>query len=293
MVNLNLVINRGQVVSFDALPQKSIALDGYCQGPAVDVEGQKFSFDHHDNCLRLVTKATCGQVLDALLLGLDPNDFTVYINDIDGDTTLAYWLLQNPSRVAEEKVRSLVENVGNVDAHGPAYPVTDSVLTDNFYQGVMKEVSDARRNKTYGTDDLQTLLENAINNIDKLLAGELEATRDDKPRTYEVTHKGNGWAMVKSDDFIFDLLYKDGINKAVAYKEMNDESFAYTVGKKSELVAWPVGPMSKEGTILFTLNTKESGWGGGSTIGGAPRNADGSRSHLTPDEIFQIIQSVL
>ena len=46
-------------------------------------------------------------------------------------------------------------------------------------------------------------------------------------------------------------------------------------------------------TSLAALNDRERGWGGGSTVGGAPRNADGSRSRLTPDEVFDIVELVV
>ena len=72
-MNIDIKIARGLVVSFDLLNPKSIALDGYVQGPAIDVEGERFSFDHHDKCLRLITRATCQQVMDALLLGFNPD----------------------------------------------------------------------------------------------------------------------------------------------------------------------------------------------------------------------------
>ena len=292
---MNISISRGTVVAFETLGPKSIALDGYVQGPVVDVDGERFSFDHHDNCVRLLTRATCAQVMDALLLGLDPKDYTVYVNDVDGDTALAVWLLKNPSRVKEDLVRLLVETVGAVDAHGPAYATVDPKLADAFFQGAMKPVSDLQRAKKYGEASLIELLETCVENIDKLVAGTLEWTpRPEKDRTFEITHRGRGWVMAKSDDFIFDLLYADGHNKAVAYQELKDGSIAYTVGKKSELVTgFPVGPHSKTGTILSALNEHERGWGGGTTIGGAPRNSDGSRSRLKPDEVFAIVEALI
>jgi hypothetical protein len=45
--------------------------------------------------------------------------------------------------------------------------------------------------------------------------------------------------------------------------------------------------------ILAALGEIEPGWGGGSTIGGAPRNADGSRSRLTPKQVFDAVERVL
>lgn len=295
MSKLNIVVSRGTVVPFSQLPKKSIALDGYVQGPNIDTANEKYSFDHHDGCIRTFTSATCRQVLDAILLGLDPTGFMAFVNDVDGDTVLSVWLLQNPTRVMEAQVRELVDAVSCVDAHGPAYPTRDPKLVDAFYQGVMKPESDLRREKTYGQADLELLLSVCVSNVSALLAGTLAWTpRPEKERTFEVTHTGNGWVMVKSNDFIFDLLYKQGITKAVCYMQMPDGSYAYTIGKKSAFVAnFPVGPHSQDGTILALLSRAEAGWGGGSTIGGAPRNADGSRSHLAPDTVFQIVNGMV
>jgi hypothetical protein len=45
--------------------------------------------------------------------------------------------------------------------------------------------------------------------------------------------------------------------------------------------------------LLAALNQLEPGWGGGSSIGGAPRNPDGSRSYLPPDQVFAYIETIL
>lgn len=45
--------------------------------------------------------------------------------------------------------------------------------------------------------------------------------------------------------------------------------------------------------ILKNLNELEDGWGGASTIGGAPRNPDGSRSKLKPEQIVIVINDTL
>jgi hypothetical protein len=293
--NITLFVSRGTTSEISDLPNKSIALDGYVRGPVIDVANEKFSFDHHDGCIRLVTRASCQQVMDALLLGLNPDGYTVYVNDVDGDTALAVWLLQNPQRVKESHVRELVEVVGTIDSHGPAYPTANPKIGDAFFQGAMKPVSDLHRAKKYAEANLEELLKICVANINALVDGRLEWTsRPDKERSYEVTHTGNGWVMAKSDDFIFDMLYADSHTKAIAYQQMADGSYNYTVGKKSELViGFPVGPGKVEGTILFTLNEREAGWGGGSTIGGAPRNEDGSRSRLIPDEVFAIVQGIV
>jgi hypothetical protein len=287
---MRLIVERGKVVPLESLPPKSIALDGYVQGPAVDAEFERYSFDHHGGCVRFATSATCKMVLDALLLGLDPTDFAVYVNDVDGDTALSVWLLKNPSRAKENRVRRVVEAVASADAHGPAYPVFEPDWLELFRTAMWPETA-ARRTKEYWAMDLGELLERCVKNIDAMFDPtriEFIVRRPDT-RRYEVTHRGTGgWVMAKSEDGIFDLLYRDGFTKAIAYQELRDGSISYTVAKRSEFVAG--FPIPK---ILAALAEREPGWGGSSTTGGAPRNQDGSRSRLSPDEVFAIVENVL
>ncbi|MCR4275029.1 MAG: hypothetical protein NUW02_03250 [Candidatus Campbellbacteria bacterium] len=290
----SLIIERGKTEQLENLPENSIALDGYVQGPLFDLEHNKFSFDHHDNVNRQITRASCQQIADALLLGFEPKESNIYVNDIDGDTVLSVWLLRHPKMVNDPRVRMLVESVGGVDAHGPAYVPLDSELAEKFYKGVMKPEIDTRRNRTYAQTDLNTLLEECLKNVDALVAGTLVYEKLEDHRSFEVIKEGTGWIMVESNDFVFDLVYKAGHTRAVAMQKQPDGSIAYTVAKKSELVSnFPVGPTSKDGSILYELNKLEAGWGGGSTIGGAPRNPDGSRSHLSPEEVFGAIEDIL
>lgn len=286
---MQIMIERGKVWNFDELPPNSIALDGAVQGPRLDLDKNVLSFDHHDGCIRLVTSATCRQVLDALLLGLDPTPYTVYVNDIDGDTVLSVWLLQNPKLAQLKNARDLVEVVSTMDAHGPAYPVRDRELSKFFYDGVMAPERDARQNRTYGTCDLEALLSLCLTRVSDLILhnyveGGVEV-RD--KRTFTIEHTGKGYVVATSNFFIFDLLYEAGHSAALAYQNMGDKGYAYTIGKKSDLVQFPVK------RILNALNEVEPGWGGGSTIGGAPRHPDGSRSRLTPQKVIAIIETVV
>jgi hypothetical protein len=249
----------GVTVPFSDLPAYSLALDGYVQGPSIDVEAHKYSFDHHAGCLRLVTKATCAQVLDALILGLDPHPMTVYLNDIDADTVLAVWLLEHPEAVTDPRVRNLVEDVGNVDAHGPSYfPfVRDLELCQRFFKGAMEPEARARREGHYATINLGCLLTECLERIDKLIFRNkrFPVLRERKCPSYEITHKGNGWIMTRSNERVFGMLYRDGYSRVVAYHPMEvrlpsgelEHSWAYTIAKQSDLVSgfnirrfWPV-----------------------------------------------------
>lgn len=290
-----LVIERGRVVDFDELPANSLALDGYVQGPALDTDRRRFSFDHHDRCIRMVTRATCQQVMDAMLLGLDPSGMTIYINDVDGDTALSVWLLRNPGRIREPVVRHLVESVGGIDAHGPSYPTLDPGVAAGFMAGPMEPEVSARQDGSYQHADLRELLEECVIGIgDFVDAGTPPAPKRERV-AYEVTHTGaGGWVMVRTQAFAFETLYADGYDRIISYRPLAGGSWAYTVARRSDLVdGFPVGPPVKEGTILRALADAEPGWGGGSSIGGSPRNADGSGSSMGPDEVFALVEGVL
>ncbi|PKL76144.1 MAG: hypothetical protein CVV27_11810, partial [Candidatus Melainabacteria bacterium HGW-Melainabacteria-1] len=294
---MKIVIQRGETVPFDALPNNSLALDGYVQGPAIDVPSQRYSFDHHAGCIRLVTKATCAQVLDALFLGLDPRQMTVYLNDIDADTVLAVWLLRHPTSVTHPRVRNLVEDVGNVDAHGPSYfPfVRDSDLCQRFFKGAMEPEARARREGAYATVDLYELLHECLRRTDKLIFRNkrFPVCKDRKLPHYEITHRGSGWVMSRSSERVFGALYRDGFSRVVSYHPLEvrlpdgqiEHSWAYTIAKQSDLVTGFNIPQ-----LLARLASIEAGWGGGSSIGGAPRLASGSRSFLEPEQVFEIIE---
>ncbi len=297
---MRVIVERGVTVPFSDLPAYSLALDGYVQGPSIDVEAHKYSFDHHAGCLRLVTKATCAQVLDALILGLDPHPMTVYLNDIDADTVLAVWLLEHPEAVTDPRVRNLVEDVGNVDAHGPSYfPfVRDLELCQRFFKGAMEPEARARREGHYATINLGCLLTECLERIDKLIFRNkrFPVLRERKCPSYEITHKGNGWIMTRSNERVFGMLYRDGYSRVVAYHPMEvrlpsgelEHSWAYTIAKQSDLVSGFNIPL-----ILARLAALETGWGGGSSIGGAPRRPNGSRSFLPPDQVFELIEAEL
>ena len=297
---MKIIVQRGATLPFSDLPAHSVALDGYVQGPAIDVINHRYSFDHHAGCLRLVTKATCAQVLDALILGLDPREMTIYLNDIDADTVLAVWLLEHPEEVTDPRVRNLVEDVGNIDAHGPSYfPfVRDQELCQRFFKGAMEPEAIARREGAYATTDLYLLLQECLERIDKLIFRNkrFPLPRDRKAPTYEITHQGHGWIMTRSNERVFGTLYRDGYTRVVAYHPMEvhlpsgeiEYSWAYTIAKQSDLVSG--FPISK---ILPRLAEIEPGWGGGSSIGGAPRLANGSRSFLHPDRVFELIETLL
>ncbi|MDP3274229.1 MAG: hypothetical protein Q8Q09_03485 [Deltaproteobacteria bacterium] len=289
---MKLVIERGRTVPFSALPPRSIALDGYVQGPAIDAEQERYSFDHHGGCVRHATRSTAEQVHDAIVLGLDPNGLTIYCNDVDLDTALAVWLLANPHRAQEELVGQLTVAAGLLDAHSGAYPVGPAMR--HVIEWLSEPETRARANGQYWAMDdvaLGQLLGNVSRRIDVYTHGEARAdvTQFAIDERYEIEREGTGWVLARTvGTRAHGALFRDGYLRLLIYRQLPDGSYGYTVAKRSEFVKFfPVGE------ILQVLDQHEPGWGGGSTIGGAPRNADGSRSRISPDEIFSIIEAVV
>lgn len=286
---INLIVERGLEMTFDQLPPSSIALDGVVLGPAIDPTRRRYSFDHHGGCLRLATRSTCEQVMDALLLGLDPNGMNVYVNDVDHDTVLAVWLLQNPQRVQLEQVRLLVATIGGVDAHGLGYKPLDDRLFRAFSDGVMSPFNSLGRDG-YQTADLRSLLSSCLALIDSLLNGTL-ASFVTVQCPYQVTHEGTGWVMARAEHNVCGTLYALGHDRVVLWSPLSIGGYRYTVAKRSDLVGrFPVGPATAAGSILESLSLREPGWGGSTAIGGSPRTGGSS---LTPDEVFAIIEAVV
>ncbi len=288
--NLTLILEYGIIWDFQKLPEKSIALDGSVMGPKIDTNKKIYSFDHHGNCVRHASSATCVQVLDAVLLGLDPYGFNIYINDLDADTMLSYTLLKYPELAQLEKVQNIVRAVGLLDAHGPAYPLNEKIKQkiDFLLYNIFESAENLRTNRDYSKKNLKNILLKCTANFIQWVEEGFPIKINSLERGYKIYPKtGKDWIMVNSENYVFDLIYNDGYTKAVSWQLLADGSFSYTIGKKSEFVDFPV----KE--ILEHLNSVESGWGGGSTIGGAPRNTDGSRSKIQPEKLVLIINDFL
>ena len=289
---MNIVIERGRTVPFEELPPRSVALDGYVLGPRIDAETERYSFDHHGDCVRHATRASAEQVHDALVLGLQPKHLTVYLNDIDLDTALAVWLLRHPERAREPLVNRLVHGAGLLDAHAGAFPLAGDLPT--IVEWLSEPETKARASGAYFQLDaagLRHLLDEVGRRVSVYADGASQAYTENFSidNRYEVLHRGSGWVLVESlGTRAHARVFADGNERVVIHTTLRDGTHGYTVAKRSEFVK--CFPVPK---ILAALDAREPGWGGGSTVGGAPRHADGSRSRLAPAEVFEVIEAVV
>ena len=295
---LNIVTSNGGTFDLEDLPNRAIALDGVVQGPVMNGEHDRWSFDHHAGCARLITDATCAQVRTALLLGLDMTDRPIYINDVDGDTVLSLWLLANAGRAHTGAVLELVRGVSMIDAHGPAGArlVTENEETLamaflNRLRNIVPRDVQAQYNSWHGMISKGLGLIDEI--IEEYLNGALDTGSGD-PISIEMLFSGERGGVkaciARSDGFgAFAPLYDKGFRVVVLVSDAADGSFRYTVGKTSDLVDYHLGPGDDSDSLLGRLNAREPGWGGGSSIGGSPRLEGGISSRLTPDEVWEMM----
>jgi hypothetical protein len=281
--------------------EKSIALDGYVNGPPVMLLGDgtlKANFDHHCDVNRLATRSTSGQVQLALRLGLGPllDGTKVFVNDCDQDTCLAVWLLQNAKRTtlrhSEPLINRLVWAEDALDSTGGAYPIDpDSDLMWDLtwifepYQQARAEgrVSDMTSN------EMLTLIEAVCGRISSYTLGDGDAIRPDL--RYDVIGGGPGWSMVHEVGFSARTgLFASGTKAFVAVEPMADNRWLYKIGRMSPFVQFPLP------RLYVALNTAEiaasgdgPGWGGSDLIGGGPRNG----SCLTPQRVQEVVNNGL
>lgn len=285
----DLRLLHGLTMTIDNIDPRGVALDGAVQGPRMGYAGDRWSFDHHGGCHRLITSATCEQVYRALVQGFDFTNRPVYVNDLDGDTLLSIWLIESADRVRWPQVRDLVRAVGAVDSHGPAGKLELSEaelrLANIFFssRGVYSVIP---RDAQKRFDEWSEIIAKGIKMIDALVEGYLDNVEPDAAPEYEELEAYKGLVMVKSAGFgAFEPLYRAGYTVVI----VTDGEGTFTVGKRSDLVNYPLGPVAEKGTLLAQLAAFEPGWGGGSSIGGSPRPGG---SKLDPDQVWEIAKAL-
>lgn len=292
-VGVKVVFRRGHVWELSELPPKSIALDGAVRGPAIDTANERYSFDHHDNCVRHATLSTCEQVFDAIRVGLVPRGFTVYVNDWDGDTVLSLWLLCNWAHAWHGA--HIVRTVGRLDALGPASGLAVPA-------GLLKAWSELYARDWRGREDWDQL--SCVDSYIRMRFSDLD--RDVVEKTakeivvskveVDIDNPSRGDIYTASEPFgAFGVLYGRGIRFAVLMSVLPDGSYMYTIGKQSEFVPGNIpailAALREEEIARNPAQLPANNWGGGSTIGGSPRNPDKSGSRLDPATVQFIVDA--
>ena len=294
----SLHVELGKTVSFEELPPKSLALGSYCSNARIDTDDQCYAFKQDETSLRVAKPPVAQQLFDALGLGLNLDGYNVFVNQLTPDIILSIWIALNyQNEDSKVWLDHFLNHLTAILSYGSAYAATHAdYIEELFFDQALKPYNEASDDDLTKTETVLSLLNACLENITKLSQGNMGTWVGATPysRNFRITHKGSGWVMVESDQLDFRPIYDLGENRIVLYSQQPDGSYAYQLDKKSEYVAnFPIGPETEEGTILNALNTLEPGWGGGDTIGGAPRNGDGSRSLLPPETVFDVVETIV
>lgn len=293
-------------------PEHSIALDGYvCEGSRFNPSGPWANFNHHEGVSRLETRATCAQVLVAMRQGLfqtfDPDRMTAYVNDCDEDVCLSVYLLRQPAYEQytswhewDSRINELVFLEDMLDTTGGAFAVPDTLVALQELLWVFAPYHEFRASGELHKRDsfgFARIIDEVGQRAEMYVCNKGGRIQPDT-RSEIIDDIDNGRVIFVKEIGANARLgaYGRGAKAFVAVRELPDSMYAYSLGRASQFVPFPIPK------ILKALNTAETHewrgmteampderWGGSDIIAGSPRGG----SILTPRQVKEVIQGVI
>lgn len=284
-------------------PPRSIALDGFVFGPPrhISKDGRDYaSLNHHELVNRYATRATCGQVLMSIRMGMLEEmfrddrgnlDFTVYANDCDEDVCLSWFLLRHSEMARNPinpQINRLVHLEDLMDATAGAYPfpIEGAALAEIGW--IFHPYHLIRLNNGLGrrsAEEFRAVIEDVEHRIMDYITGKGKTVELDT-RYKIINQYGNFVIMEEIGAQCRTKMYSDGIRSFLAVKKRPDGVYDYKIGKMSPYIKMDLIGAMKTLNDLEGLSDNPDQWGGGDTIGGSPR-IGGSR--LKPEQIAEVV----
>jgi len=285
-------------------PNFSIALDGYVKGPPrFSIKGPYANFNHHEGVARIATRSTCAQVYFYIRLGLldtfqkkgKPNA-RVYINDVDQDVCMSYWLLKNSEKLEglrfENILFQLILFEDILDASAGAYPINPDNPQIHRQAWIYEPYTRAR---TGGS--IYSMSKKEKKDIIRAVCGRIDAAIRGRSGEIELDTRfekiggGRGWQLILEEGpYARTKLFSENIKAYVALVEKRDGAHTYTIGKMSPFVVFPIERIYAALNKAEGLSSQENCWGGSAIIGGSPRKT-GSR--LSPKQVEKVINDCI
>jgi len=285
-------------------PPFSIALDGYVKGPPQFlIQGPYANFNHHEGVARIATRSTCAQVYYYIRLGLldtfqknGKSHARVYINDVDQDVCLSCWLLKNSEKLDglrfDNVLVQLILFEDILDASAGAYPINPDNPQIHRQAWIYEPYTQTRTDGSIynmSKKEMKEILRSVCSRIDAALdgrGGEIKLNT-----RYEKIGGGPGWRLIhEKGPYARTKLFSKKIRAYVSLIENREDTYAYTIGKMSPFVMFPLERIYDALNKAEGLPSQENCWGGSTIIGGSPRKT-GSR--LSPEKVQQVINDCI
>jgi hypothetical protein len=291
------------------LGERVIFLDGAGTfGPLLDNKRRLYNLDHHQECERTFTLATCEQALLMVTSGLDlgEGDWRVFANEPDLDTVLALWCLLNHVRLKELRTEArdilypLIRLEGAIDANGTMLAEVCG-LPKTVYEQARRRLGDLleRERVVKGGGDWQTLDLDAytvemLGAIDRLVYSVEDfrgyASIDEVYGHVEIGERSVA-VLCRDDSGIYavEKLLKEHWGEQLGVIALEREPGHYTLRRASTLADVDLNDAY---SLLNQLDWHVDGrppgkrWGGSESIGGSPRQGG---SALGASELLRVL----
>ena len=305
---IKLFAEPGVVLSWEQFiktkPSYSIALDGYVNSQSeLDSIGPYLNLDHHSGVRRLITRSTCSQVYLGIVLGLfklfqkdNRPHANIYVNDCDQDVCLSYWLLKNPDKIInlsiQDNIARLIIGEDFLDATAGSFPIdlTRDIMQQSFW--IFEPYTIVRHNgelKNYTSRQMVELIQSVYDRIDLYTEG--KAKKIEADCRHKIVGGGKGWVLAEEiGSYARTHLYQEGIQALITFRDNQDSTFTYSIGKVSGFIDFPITDFYNVVNKAENLIDPNNQWGGSTTIGGSPRR---SGSKLRPEELENIINDYM
>lgn len=312
-------VKRGFAISYECETKfNTIYLDGAFKGPLFDVKRKTFSLDHHENCIRQITKSSCEQALLFAKYGtFDDIAYDIIGNDPDLDTILAGWILLNVDQIKNsevfKKILPLILVAGNIDSYGFGFEEITGLSSEiilqekNRLNWLREDEVKIKSSGEWNNIDYTKYTLSVFNKLDKFIFYNSNSNSFSikiKNEEYHPLINGKNLLFIEDSRLsIYDaeeLFIKD--DNSIECIILSDGNGKYTI-KLSKIISkylldtvWIVlsnaemlEKRKKGFTPEYQTQTYFTNWGGSSNIGGSPRYSDGKNSFLDKDKIINYV----
>jgi hypothetical protein len=220
----------------------------------------------------------------------------VYINDVDQDVCLSYWLPKNSEKLEglrfENVLFQLILFEDILDASAGAYPINPDNPQIRRQAWIYEPYAQARTDGSIysmSKKEMEDILRSVCDRIDAAIrgrSGEIELDTRFKKIGGEP-----GWQLILEEGpYARTKLFSENIKAYVALVGNSEDTYAYTIGKMSPFVMFPLERIYEALNKTEGLSSQENCWGGSAIIGGSPRKTG---SMLSPQKVEKVINACI